>query len=189
MIRMRLSSVCRRGWILIVPVMALFLSLGTALPAGASQYIPPGSPTWGKIYGLATIPANCVDLSQDFGFESAEMNYCMNTNSQQWSYIASSYMIVAGAASNYCLTALPGGPGQPVVILPCYSAYTWQTWWIIGQALYNPQSGLCLDDTAYGGAGTRLQTWTCNWGQLNQDWYIVGYGSAAEHGQYETVYW
>jgi hypothetical protein len=38
-------------------------------------------------------------------------------------------------------------------------------------ALYNPQSGKCLDDTGYGGSGTQLQIWDCT-GNDNQEWNL-----------------
>ena len=38
-------------------------------------------------------------------------------------------------------------------------------------ALYNPQSGKCLDDTNYGGSGTQLQIWDCT-GNANQRWKL-----------------
>jgi len=38
-------------------------------------------------------------------------------------------------------------------------------------ALYNPQSGKCLDDTGYGGSGTQLQIWDCT-GNANQQWQL-----------------
>jgi hypothetical protein len=38
-------------------------------------------------------------------------------------------------------------------------------------ALLNPQSGMCLDDTGFGGSGTLLQIWSCT-GAANQDWNL-----------------
>ena len=37
--------------------------------------------------------------------------------------------------------------------------------------LVNPNSGKCLDDTGFGGAGTQLQIWSCS-GGTNQAWTL-----------------
>ncbi|WP_329587905.1 RICIN domain-containing protein [Kitasatospora sp. NBC_01250] len=51
-----------------------------------------------------------------------------------------------------------------------------QVWRIINQTLYNPATNECLDDTAFGGQGTFLETWSCNGGS-NQNWDVIGYAS------------
>jgi hypothetical protein len=49
------------GIALLMSVPVLLLGLVMAVPAGA-EVIPPGSPVYGKIYGPASNPANCVDV-------------------------------------------------------------------------------------------------------------------------------
>ncbi|MDF2261457.1 ricin-type beta-trefoil lectin domain protein [Streptomyces ferralitis] len=63
--------------------------------------------------------------------------------------------------------------GSPVQIWTCNGTGA-QVWRIIGQSLYNPQSGRCLDDPS--GQIAQLQIWDCNiGGNANQNWDIVGY--------------
>ena len=38
--------------------------------------------------------------------------------------------------------------------------------------LVNTNSGLCLDDTGFGGSGTRVQIWACT-GAANQQWNLI----------------
>jgi hypothetical protein len=141
-------------------------------PASA-EVIPPGSMYWGKIYGLASNPANCVDdqlSAYTAGFFA--INYCENNNSQQFSYDITDNEIQTGDGG--CMAVEQGsGAHASVLDFPCASPY-WYTWRIVNQTLVNAQTGLCLDDTNWGGPGTFLQLWTCN-GASAQNWDIVGY--------------
>jgi hypothetical protein len=173
----------RRRRIMIMSVVPLLLSLATVLatvtPASA-EVIPPGSMYWGKIYGLASNPANCVDNS---GLEVNGqagyfiINSCENTDYQQFSYDITDNQIYDGSdGGSTCMGVAPNygnGPGTPINSVPCNSGY-WHTWHIVKQTLVNAQTGLCLDDTNWGGPGTFLQLWTCN-GASAQNWDIVGY--------------
>jgi hypothetical protein len=48
-------------------------------------------------------------------------------------------------------------------------------------ALLNPNSGMCLDDTGYGGSGTQVQIWSCT-GNSNQSWALPSGSSGGGGG-------
>jgi hypothetical protein len=160
----------------LLTLVALLLGLAAAAPAGA-EVIPPGSPAWGKIYGLESSPANCVDVEGGSSRPGTPIDvyYCHNDDNQQWQYRIGNNTILS--AYDGCLDVVGGGTsdGTPVDLYNCNGTGA-QVWRIIGQTLYNPQSGKCLDDTAYGGPGTPLEIWDCNGGS-NQNWDIIGYTS------------
>lgn len=146
---------------------------------------PPGAPLWGKLYSLATTPANCVKGCAAFGaggnpgacVGDAEIDGCFDSDEEQWQYNLDHHTLGKGwnwlAGAWLCLGSFGTSPGSPVETEVCDDTGT-QIWRIQGQGLYNPATNMCLDDAAYGGWGTRLILWPCN-GQTNQMWNIVGY--------------
>jgi hypothetical protein len=167
----RLTPAAALASVIVFPV-----SLATAAPAYADQY--------GKIYSLASSPGNCLQADVDavgpfqFGDDTSG---CVNADYQQWSYLTSNQLIESGAwvdlTGQYCLDVAYGGSsdGTPVGLYPCNSNDSAQKWQIVGQSIFNPQSGKCLDDPS-GEEGVELQIWDCNiGGNANQNWDIVGY--------------
>jgi hypothetical protein len=154
-----------------------------ALPAPArAEVVPPGAPPLGKIYALASSPANCVDLAGDIDPDGQPIlaYTCHNADNQQWSYETFTNTIHSGIQDpNRRLCIGIGGDtisnGSPIEIFDCDGSGS-QVWRIIGQSLYNPQSGRCLDDPS--GQIGQLQIWDCNFGgNANQNWDIVGYNA------------
>jgi hypothetical protein len=165
--------------ITVAATLPLFLSLATTTPAMAQD-----SPNWQKIYNLTDDPANCVDDSWNNGYYNFfRVNRCISEDAQQFSYNTTTSQVVAGLGSGYyCMTVVPGetGDGSNLILWPCSDTGAWSTWEQRdgnGGLLYNPQSGLCLDDTGSGGPGTFLELWNCT-GQSNQDFWIAGYYSS-----------
>jgi hypothetical protein len=113
----------------------------------------------------------CVD---DRAASTAEKNpvqvyTCNGTDAQQWTVAAGNTLQVLGM----CLDVDAGGTtdGTTVDLYTCNGTGA-QVW--VPQAngeLVNPQSGKCLDDTGWGGAGTQLQIWDCGDG-ANQQWQL-----------------
>ena len=94
---------------------------------------------------------------------------CNGSTAQQWTVDPNG--TVQGMDS--CLDVVSGGTanGTKVDLYTCNGtgAQVWQHQ--SDGALYNPQSGKCLDDTGFGGAGTQLQIWSCT-GSTNQVWTL-----------------
>jgi hypothetical protein len=178
----------------LMPLVALLTAVVTTSPASASTtLILPGAASpasadegsfgsFDKIYGLATTPANCVEVYPD---NSVGMNYCQDTDSQQWVY--QNNAVFSGTFIDVCFffqcepfraclsvqSGASGGNGSPIDAEPCGNG-SWQEWQLIGQSLFNPQSGRCLDNTN-GQNNVSLQLWDCNFGgNANQNWNVVG---------------
>jgi alpha-galactosidase len=120
--------------------------------------------------------ATCVD---DSGSGTADGNptlvySCTGNPNQQWTIGTDGTIRTLGK----CLTAQNAGTaaGTAVVLSTCASSPSaaGQTWSYQSNGnLVNDNSGLCLD--AYGGStasGTKLDTWTCGYNQLNQIWSL-----------------
>jgi chitinase len=126
-----------------------------------------GSPT-GPITGYQGL---CLD---DRGASTANFNpiqvyTCNGTNAQQWTVASGNTLQVLGK----CLDVDGAGTanGTTVDLYDCNGTAA-QVW--VPQsdgALLNPNSGKCLDDTGFGGAGTQSQIWSCTGGS-NQQWTL-----------------
>jgi chitinase len=113
----------------------------------------------------------CVD---DRGASTADYNpvqvyTCNGTDAQQWTVESNDTLRALGM----CLDVDGAGTtdGTTVDLYDCNGTGA-QTW--VPQsdgALLNPNSGMCLDDTGYGGSGTQLQIWSCT-GNDNQEWSL-----------------
>ncbi|MEY9907258.1 alpha-L-fucosidase [Catenulispora sp. MAP12-49] len=92
---------------------------------------------------------------------------CNGTGAQQWTEPGDGTVTALGK----CLDVTAGGTanGTLVQLYSCNGtgAQQWQP--RPDGTMLNPQSGRCLDDTAFGGAGTQLEIWDCN-GGTNQKW-------------------
>jgi Ricin-type beta-trefoil lectin domain len=128
---------------------------------------PPQMPT-GAITGYQGL---CVDDQSGSTSNSnpVQVVTCDNSAEQQWSVGAGNTVQIF----NMCLDVNGGGTtdGTTVDLYTCNStgAQVWQPQ--SNNTLVNPQSGKCLDDTAFGGSGTQLQIWDCGGGP-NQQWTL-----------------
>jgi hypothetical protein len=104
---------------------------------------------------------------------------CNGTNAQQWTVESNGTLEVLGM----CLDVDAAGTsdGTLVDLYTCNGtvAQVWQPQ--SDGALVNPNSGKCLDDTAWGGSGTQVEIWDCN-GGANQSWTLPGGSSGGGTG-------
>jgi beta-glucosidase len=94
---------------------------------------------------------------------------CNSTGAQQWTPESNGTLEVLGM----CLDVDAAGTanGTLVDLYTCNGtgAQQWQAQ--SNGELINPESGKCLDDTGFGGAGTQVQIWTCA-DTANQQWIL-----------------
>jgi glucosylceramidase len=149
-------------------------SFGYSLPGGAIATltwpgtISGGGGTTGQITGYQGL---CLDdrSASTTNFNPVQVYTCNGTNAQQWTVASGSTLQVLGK----CLDVAGAGTtnGTLVDLYDCNGTGA-QTW--IPQSngsLVNPNSGKCLDDTGFGGAGTKVQIWDCT-GNANQHWNL-----------------
>jgi hypothetical protein len=139
--------------------------------SGGGTTPPPTSGQWtGQITGYDGL---CLD---DRAASTAEKNpvqvyTCNGTNAQQWTVVQAGSTI---QDFGMCLDIDAGGTtsGTPVDLYTCNG--TGAQVWVpeSGGTLYNPQSGMCLDDTEYGGSGTQLQIAPCYGNDSAQVWNL-----------------
>ena len=178
MIRSRLRSSAQpvRHWRVVVAMglsaCAVLAGAGVASASVASASV---APITGPIYGQG---GTCLD---DRAFGTANGNpvqvyKCNEGSNQQWTvtnpqFGATTTITIYGM----CLDVHGGFSfnGDPVTLWGCNGTGAQQ--WIpeSNGTLVNPNSGKCLDDTAWGGSGTALEIWGCNSGE-NQVWEISG---------------
>jgi chitinase len=127
-----------------------------------------GNPGTGPIVGYQGL---CLDdrAASTANFNPIQVYTCNGTNAQQWTVESSNTLQVLGK----CLDVNSAGTtnGTTVDLYDCNGTGA-QTW--VPQsdgALLNPESGKCLDDTGFGGAGTQAQIWSCT-GNSNQQWSL-----------------
>jgi predicted chitinase len=112
-------------------------------------------------------------------FNPIQVYTCNGTNAQQWTVGSNSTLQVLGM----CLDVNSAGTadGTTVDLYTCNNtvAQVWQPQ--SNGALLNPNSGKCLDDTAWGGSGTQVEIWDCNGGS-NQSWTLPNGGGSSCSG-------
>jgi len=132
-------------------------------PAGSTT-----SPRTGPITGYQGL---CVDVRGASGADRTPVQVftCNGTGAQQWTIQSDGTVQTLGK----CLDVNAAGTanGTLVQLYSCNGtvAQNWQPQ--PNGALLNPNSGKCLDDTAFGGSGTQLEIWDCN-GGANQKWTL-----------------
>jgi Ricin-type beta-trefoil lectin domain len=159
----------------LVPVGALLASLLTVGPAGAvtDTQLYPGYV--GPIFGIGS---RCVDDShQSLSDYNPILNWdCNGDWNQQWDYTGSVIVLRNGGGGNTtgCITAGGYKPGSTVFLFPCGDGGQAQVWdTLAGGRLYNPETGMCLDDPANSTRDAQLEVYTCNSG-ANQVWLGQG---------------
>jgi len=134
---------------------------------GGTTPPPPGQT--GQVTGYQGL---CLD---DRSASTANLNpiqvyTCNGTNAQQWTVnTGNNTLRVLGK----CLDVNAAGTanGTTVDLYDCNGTGA-QTWIHQTNGEYlNPNSGKCLDDTGFGGAGTQAQIWTCA-DSANQQWSL-----------------
>jgi hypothetical protein len=129
-----------------------------------------GSGSAGPITGLDGL---CVDDrgASSANFTPVQLYTCNGTNAQQWTVVESGSTL---QAFGKCMDIDAAGTADGTTI-DLYTCNDTAAQVFIGQsdgALYNPQSGKCLDDTNWSTTpGTQLQIWDCT-GSPNQQWTL-----------------
>jgi beta-glucanase (GH16 family) len=171
----------------------LDLAMGGAFPDGACGCTSPtGSTASGGTMSVAYVAAYsaggggsgtaagpvtgfdglCVDVrgASAVNFTPVQVSTCNGTDAQQWTVVeAGSTLRALGA----CMDIKGGGTADGTAV-DLYDCNDTAAQVFIPQsdgALYNPQSGKCLDDTRWGGPGTQLEIWDCT-GHANQRWKL-----------------
>jgi hypothetical protein len=161
-----MESAMKRRLLSVLAAAALMFGLGTAVAHQAQAQATVG--TIGPIVGYEGL---CLD---DRGASTANYNpvqvyTCNGTDAQQWTVGSGNTLQVFGM----CLDVYAAGTtdGTTVDLYDCNGtgAQVWEPQ--SDGALLNPNSGMCLDDTNYGGSGTQLQIWSCT-GNDNQEWTL-----------------
>ena len=127
--------------------------------------------------GTATGPITgyqglCLDVrgANTANFTPVQVYTCNGTNAQQWTVVEAGSTL---HALGKCMDINGGGTADGTTV-DLYDCNNTAAQVFIPQsdgALYNPQSGKCLDDTNWGGSGTQLQIWDCT-GNANQHWNL-----------------
>ena len=138
----------------------------TAPPTTAAPTVP-AAPT-GAITGYQGM---CVD-DRSGGTTNSNpvlVASCDNSADQTWSVASGNTLQIFGM----CLDVNGAGTsdGTTIDLYTCNGtgAQVWEPQ--ANGSLFNPMSGKCLDDTAFGGPGTQLQIWDCGGGP-NQKWAL-----------------
>jgi chitinase len=142
-----------------------YSSIFNRITGGSGGPPPPGA---GPITGYQGL---CLDdrSASTALFNPIQVYTCNGTSAQQWTVASGSTLQVLGM----CLDVAGAGTanGTLVDLYTCNgtAAQTWQHQ--SNGELVNPNSGKCLDDTGFGGAGTQVQIWSCA-DSSNQQWNL-----------------
>jgi beta-glucosidase len=100
---------------------------------------------------------------------AVQLYNCNGTSAQQWTVEPNGTLQALGK----CLDIIGDntGNGNAIDLYTCNgtAAQNWQP--LSSGEVINPESGKCLDDTAFGGSGTGLIIYDCNSG-ANQKWTL-----------------
>jgi chitinase len=143
-----------------------YSSIFNRITGGGTPPPPPG--TTGQITGYQGL---CLDdrSASTALFNPIQVYTCNGTNAQQWTAESNNTLEVLGM----CLDVNAAGTanGTKVDLYTCNGTGA-QVWQHQSNGEYvNPNSGKCLDDTGFGGAGTQVQIWACA-DSSNQQWSV-----------------
>ena len=133
-------------------------------PSGGGN---PGGPS-GPVTGYQGL---CLDVRGASSADATPVQVytCNGTGAQTWTLTSGNQLQSLGK----CLDVSAAGTanGTKVQLYTCNGtgAQTWQHQ--SNNEYVNPNSGKCLDDSAFGGSGTQAQIWTCGGGS-NQQWSL-----------------
>jgi chitinase len=127
-----------------------------------------GTSASGPITGYQSL---CLDdrSASTANFNPIQVYTCNGTNAQDWTVNSNGTLTVLGN----CLDVAGAGTanGTKVDLYPCNGTGA-QSWTHESNGeLVNTNSGKCLDDTGFGGAGTQVQIWACA-DTSNQQWTL-----------------
>jgi hypothetical protein len=152
----------RRRLLAVLATVALTFGLAMAVAHHAQ------AATTGAITGYQGL---CLDdrSASTANFNPIQVYTCNGTSAQSWTVNSNGTLTVLGD----CLDVASAGTanGTKVDLYPCNGTGA-QSW--VHQSngeLVNTNSGKCLDDTGFGGAGTQVQIWACA-DSANQQWTI-----------------
>jgi glucosylceramidase len=148
-------------------------TFGYSLPGGAiATFTWPGTISGGSVTGPVTgYQGLCLDVRSASSADGTPVQVytCNGTNAQQWTVESNGTIQALGK----CLDVIGAGTtnGTRVDLYTCNGtgAQSWQAQ--SNGELVNTNSGLCLDDTGFGGSGTQVQIWACT-GAANQQWNL-----------------
>jgi beta-glucanase (GH16 family) len=171
------ASSTTSGAAMSVAYVAAYSTSGSSTSAPTPSPIPATSGSGGAGSGSATGPITgyeglCVDVRGAISADSTPVQgyTCNGTNAQMWTVVEAGSTV---RSLSKCLD-INGGATTDGTTVDLYQCNDTGAQVFIPQsdgALYNPQSGKCLDDTGYGGSGTQLQIWDCT-GSANQRWKL-----------------
>jgi chitinase len=143
-----------------------YSSIFNKITGGGGTTPPTGST--GPITGYQGL---CLDdrSASTANFNPIQVYTCNGTNAQSWTVNSNGTLTVLGK----CLDVNAAGTanGTLVDLYDCNGTGA-QSW--VHQSngeLVNTNSGKCLDDTGFGGAGTQVQIWACA-DSSNQQWNV-----------------
>jgi chitinase len=145
-----------------------YSSIFNKITGGGGGTTPPPPGTTGQITGYEGL---CLDdrSASTALFNPIQVYTCNGTNAQQWTAESNNTLEVLGM----CLDVAAAGTanGTKVDLYTCNGTGA-QVWQHQSNGEYvNPNSGKCLDDTGFGGAGTQVQIWACA-DSSNQQWSV-----------------
>jgi hypothetical protein len=142
---------------------------GTSTPTPTPTPTGTSGGTTGPVTGYDGL---CMDVrgANSADFTPVQVYNCNGSSAQQWTVVEAGSTL---RALGRCLDIAGGGTadGTTVDLYDCNDTGAQVFMPQSDGALYNPQSGKCLDDTGYGGSGTQLQIWDCS-GNANQQWTL-----------------
>jgi hypothetical protein len=157
----------KRRLLAVLAAVALVFGMSTTLAYHAQAQ----TTTVGTIGPIVGYEGLCLDdrSASTANYNPVQVYTCNGTDAQQWTIGSGNTIQVFGM----CLDVYAAGTtdGTLVDLYDCNGtgAQVWEPQ--SDGALLNPNSGMCLDDTGYGGSGTQLQIWSCT-GNDNQDWTL-----------------
>ena len=147
------------------------VQIATCTSAADQVWRSPAGPTTTHTGPITGYQGSCADVRGGTSADRTPVQLygCNGTAGQQWTVPGDGTVTALGK----CLDVTAGGTvnGTLVQLYSCNGtgAQQWQSQ--ADGSVLNPQSGRCLDDTGFGGAGTQLEIWDCN-GGANQKWIL-----------------
>ena len=138
---------------------------------GGGSTPPPPPPPGGSTGPVTGYQGMCLDVRGASSADATPVQVytCNGTNAQSWTQTSGNQLQALGK----CLDVSAAGTanGTKVQLYTCNGTVA-QVWQHQSNGEYiNPNSGKCLDDTGFGGAGTQVQIWACA-DSSNQQWSL-----------------
>jgi hypothetical protein len=132
------------------------------------------TPAPGNSDAITGLNGLCVEVrgASTADFTPVQLAACNGTAAQQWTVAGNGTLRALGK----CMGIHHGGTANGITVDLYHCNNTGGQVWrpLSDAALFNPQSGKCLDDTKRSAApGTQLQIWSCT-DAANQRWFLPG---------------